>query len=259
MIDIGANLTDKSFDKDRFKVIERASLAGVKKIIITGSCDESNIRASMLSEGNSGILYSTAGVHPHHASDYSSASDKIIRNLITKKHVVAVGECGLDYYRNLSSREDQIKTFTQQIDIAKDYDSPIFLHQREAHYDFINILRPSLPKLKKAVVHCFTGSAKELHDYINMGLYIGITGWICDERRGNHLKKIISVIPDNKLFIETDSPYLLPRTMDSKPKNRRNEPMYLLEVAKAVAEARGQSIRKIIEVTTENAIRFFQL
>ena len=259
LIDIGANIAHDSFDDDRSEMMQRATDAGVHRIIVTGSSDASNVEAAELAAGSPGVLFSTAGVHPHHASDYTDKSDALIRDLIQRDAVVAVGECGLDYFRDLSPREAQLEAFGRQLEIAKDSGLPVFLHQRDAHDDFVKILEPALPGLSRAVAHCFTGEGESLHEYIAMGLYIGITGWICDERRGKHLHDIVSVIPDDKLMIETDAPYLLPRTIRPKPKTRRNEPMYLPEVVRVVAEARGQTEDHVAKITTENATRFFAL
>jgi TatD DNase family protein len=259
LIDIGANLAHDSFDDDREAMMQRAAAAGVTTMIVTGSSDASNRRAADLAAAHPGILYSTAGVHPHHAADYTDASDALIRSLIENPVVVAVGECGLDYFRNFSPREAQLEAFRRQLDIARDTGLPVFLHQRDAHDDFVEILESALPEISRAVAHCFTGEHESLREYLAMGLYIGITGWICDERRGQHLHDIVEVIPDDRLLIETDAPYLLPRTIRPKPKTRRNEPMYLPEVLKVVAEARGQSLEHVAQVTTENARRFFNL
>lgn len=259
LIDIGANLAHDSFEDDRHDVLQRALGAGVVKIIVTGSSDESNVKASALAESRPGFLYSTAGVHPHHASDYDETSDALIRNLVEKDFVVAVGECGLDYFRNFSPREAQLDAFRQQLDIAEDCGLPVFLHQRDAHDDFVEVLESALPRLSRAVAHCFTGEGESLHEYIAMGLYVGITGWICDERRGRHLHDIVPVIPDDRLLIETDAPYLLPRTIQPRPRTRRNEPAYLPYVLHTIAEARGQSVDHVARITTENAIRFFGL
>jgi TatD DNase family protein len=198
-------------------------------------------------------------VHPHHAADYSDESDALIRALVQKEVVVAVGECGLDYFRNFSPREAQLNAFRRQLDIAKETDMPVFLHQRDAHDDFVEVLEPALPDLPNAVAHCFTGESESLREYIAMGLHIGITGWICDERRGKHLYDIVSAIPDERLMIETDAPYLLPRTLPVKPSSRRNEPMYLAEVLRVVAEARGQTEAHVAAISTANAERFFRL
>jgi TatD DNase family protein len=259
LIDIGANLAHDSFDEDRDEVMRRAAAAGVTTMIVTGSSDASNQRAADLADANPGVLFSTAGVHPHHASDYTDASDALIRSLVQKPAVVAVGECGLDYFRNFSPREAQLDAFRRQLDIARDTGLPVFLHQRDAHDDFVETLEPALPHLSQAVAHCFTGEHESLREYLAMGLYIGITGWICDERRGRHLHDIVDIIPDDKLLIETDAPYLLPRTIQPKPQTRRNEPMHLTEVLRVVAEARGQNMEHVARVTTENARRFFNL
>jgi TatD DNase family protein len=258
-IDIGANIAHDSFDDDRTHMMQRAADAGVGRIIVTGSSDESNVRAAELAERSPGILFSTAGVHPHHASDYTDESDALIRSLIQKDAVVAVGECGLDYFRNFSPRDAQLDAFKRQLDIAKESGLPVFLHQRDAHDDFVELLEPALPELSRAVAHCFTGEGESLREYIAMGLYVGITGWICDERRGKHLYEIVSIIPDDKILIETDAPYLLPRSLRPKPKIRRNEPMYLPEVVRVIAEARGQTEEHIACITTRNAERFFGL
>ena len=259
LIDIGANIAHDSFDEDRDEMMRRAASAGVERIVVTGSSDSSNVRAAELAETSPGVLYATAGVHPHHASDYSDESDALIRNLIKKDAVVAVGECGLDYFRNFSPREDQLRAFERQLLIAKESGLPVFLHQRDAHDDFVELLEPALPDLSRAVAHCFTGEGESLREYIAMGLYIGITGWICDERRGQHLHDIVSFIPDDRLLIETDAPYLLPRSIRPRPKSRRNEPMYLPEVVRVIAEARGQSEEHVASISTQNAIRFFDL
>ena len=259
LIDIGANLAHDSFDDDRDTMMQRATEAGVATMIVTGSSDDSNVRACELAEAHPGVLFSTAGVHPHHASDYSDESDALIRRLVQHDAVVAVGECGLDYFRNFSPREAQLDAFRRQLEIAKETGLPVFLHQRDAHDDFIEVLEPALPDLSRAVAHCFTGEGESLREYLAMGLYVGITGWICDERRGKHLHDIVHIIPDDRLLIETDAPYLLPRTIRPKPKTRRNEPMYLTEVLKTVAAARGQSEEHVASVTAENARRFFNL
>ena len=259
LIDIGANLAHHSFDDDRAEMMQRAADAGVAAMIVTGSSDDSNVRAADLAEASDGVLYSTAGVHPHHASDYTDESDASIRSLVSKDVVVAVGECGLDYFRNFSPREAQLSAFRRQLDIAKETGLPVFLHQRDAHDDFVEILETALPDLSRAVAHCFTGEGESLREYLAMGLYVGITGWICDERRGKHLHDIVHIIPDDKLLIETDAPYLMPRTIQPKPGTRRNEPMYLPEVLNVVAEARGQTVDHVATITAQNARRFFGL
>ena len=259
LIDIGANLTHDSFDADRAEVLQRAAAAGVERMIVTGSSNQGSRDALQLARGAPGRLYATAGVHPHHAADFDESSVALIRQLAAEDAVVAIGECGLDYFRNFSPREAQLAAFRSQLEIASETGLPVFLHQRDAHDDFVEVLEPMLPKLSRAVAHCFTGEHESLHEYLAMGLWIGITGWICDERRGAHLHDIVSIVPDDRLMIETDAPYLLPRTIRPKPKSRRNEPAYLTEVLRVVAEARDQSEDHVARITTENAIRFFGL
>jgi len=259
LIDIGANLTHDSFDADRAEMMQRAADAGVIRMIVTGSSDQGNIDAVALAEANPQRLFATAGVHPHHASAYSASSAELIRSLAQKDAVVAVGECGLDYCRDYSPRDAQLEAFRSQLDIAADIGLPVFLHQRDAHDDFVAVLEPAMPGLSRAVAHCFTGERESLEKLLEMGLSIGITGWICDERRGAHLVDIVSLIPDDKLMLETDAPYLMPRTMTPKPKSRRNEPANLPEVLRVVAEARNQSSEYVAAITTENATRFFGL
>ena len=259
LIDIGANLAHDSFDDDREAVIARAAEAGVTRIVVTGSSDQSNRDAVTLAKAHPGVLYATAGMHPHHASEYTEASDTLIRELADNGDIVAVGECGLDYFRNFSPREAQLDAFRAQLEIAADTGLPVFLHQRDAHDDFVEVLEPMLPRLSRAVAHCFTGEHESLREYLAMGLYIGVTGWICDERRGMHLRDIVSAVPDDRLMVETDAPYLLPRTIRPKPKSRRNEPMYLPEVLRVVAQARDQSEDRVAASTTRNALKFFSL
>ncbi len=259
LFDIGANLTHKSFADDLAEVLGRAAAAGVSRIVITGSSDQGNIDAAELAADWPGRLFATAGVHPHHASDYTDASDELIRSLALRDAVVAIGECGLDYFRNYSPRAAQLEAFRSQLEIAADTGLPVFLHQRDAHDDFVAVLGPELSKISRAVAHCFTGEGESLREYLDMGLWIGITGWICDERRGAHLKEIVAEIPDDRLLIETDAPYLLPRTLLPKPDTRRNEPAFLAEVLRVVASARGQSEQHVAEITCSNAVRFFGL
>lgn len=259
LIDIGANLAHDSFDDDRDAVIQRAVDAGVSRMILTGSSEQSNIDALQIARSHPGLMYSTAGVHPHHASDYSARVHQSIKSLLEEQELVAVGECGLDYFRNFSPRDAQRDAFEKQLSLAVNSGLPVFLHQRDAHAEFIEILKPVLPGLSRAVAHCFTGNESELREMLDLDLYVGITGWICDERRGLHLQEIVGLIPDNRLMIETDAPYLLPRSLRPKPKSRRNEPAYLAEVLRVVAEARGQSEAHVARVTTETALEFFDL
>jgi len=210
-----------------------------------------------LAKTRPGQFFSTAGVHPHHAAEYNADVDMSLRKLLGDDVAVAVGECGLDYFRNFSPRDAQRNAFELQLEIAIDLELPVFLHQRDAHEDFVEHLAPRLNNISRAVAHCFTGTEAQLETYLEMGLYIGITGWICDERRGAHLHDIVHMIPNDKLMLETDAPYLMPRSLSPKPATRRNEPAYLTEVLRVVAEARGHSEQDVATYTTATACEFF--
>ena len=259
LIDIGANLTHDSFDSDLPEVIASAESAGVSRMILTGASVAGSQDALVMARRWPKKMYATAGMHPHHAADYSDEVHDVFRALHTEKEVVAVGECGLDYCRNFSPVEAQRNVFRRQLELAQLSQLPVFLHQRDAHDDFMEILQPMMGSISRAVAHCFTGSESELLTYIDMDLYIGVTGWICDERRGAHLQEIVKHIPLDRLMIETDSPYLLPRSLKPKPKSRRNEPKFLPEVMRVVASCMGQAEETIARHTTRNAERFFAI
>ena len=262
MIDIGLNLSSPRFDNDRDKVIQRAIDAGLTHFILTGSCQESNPQCITLAESiNSQFpalqCFSTVGVHPHHADQVDTSYCNKMKQLAQQPSVVALGEMGLDYNRNLQPKETQIRAFEQQLQIAAELQKPIFLHQRDAHrafYDMLKNWRDSIPKM---VVHCFTDTQQALFDYLDIDCYIGITGWVCDERRGLDLQKTVVDIPAERLMIETDAPYLLPRTIRPKPDNNRNEPAYLPWVIKQLALCFNLPEQVIIERTTANAKCFF--
>ncbi len=257
LIDIGVNLAHDSFNKDHDDVIRRATEAGVSRMVLTGSSESSNVAALSLARDHPGKLWSTAGLHPHHASEYNDNLHASIRSLLDEPEVVAIGECGLDYFRNLSPRDAQRIAFERQLDLATESGLPVFLHQRDAHVEFVEILKPRLDGLTRAVAHCFTGTESELCELLNLGLYVGITGWICDERRGSHLKDIVHLIPHDRLMIETDAPYLLPRSLMPKPQTHRNEPMWLVEILRVIAKARGDALETLAAATTHTAEEFF--
>lgn len=259
LIDIGINLAHDSYERDRAEVIARAQDAGVVAMIVTGSTLRDSARALGLCRQWPGLLRATAGVHPHHAADFHEKDCGALAELLADPMTVAAGECGLDYYRNYSPPADQRRAFGLQLELAVRHELPVFLHQREAHGDFIAMLREHPELLKRAVLHCFTGGSNELDDCLEAGLSIGVTGWICDERRGAALRAAAATIPDDRLMLETDGPYLLPRTLQPKPAHRRNEPMFLPVILEAVAACRGQAAEQIAAQTTANARRFFGL
>ncbi len=259
MIDIGANLAHDSFDSDREAVLERAWAAGLDALLITGSDAASNEQALQLARTHPGRLHATAGLHPHHAELWDDTLAARIAALALEAEVVALGECGLDYFRNLSPPPAQRRAFVAQLQIAAAAGKPVFLHQRDAHEDFHAILREWRTGLNGCVVHCFTDSAAALDAYLELDCHIGITGWICDERRGLELRQIVTRIPAPRLLVETDSPYLLPRTLKPAPRHRRNEPAFLPWVLRSVAQARGEDAQALAQVTAANARRLFHL
>lgn len=259
LIDIGANLTHDSFDHDRDAVLARAREAGVAQMVVTGASREHSPKALQLARAHPGELFSTAGVHPHHATEYTAECDAEMRALLAHAEVVAVGECGLDYFRDFSPRPAQRRAFEMQLQTAADIGKPLFLHQRDAHDDFIAMMKNFDGKLGPAVVHCFTGNREELFAYLDQDWHIGITGWLCDERRGLHLRELVKHIPANRLMIETDAPYLLPRTVKPQPSHRRNEPMFLAHIVEELARDRDQEVAEVAAQTSATARDFFRL
>ncbi|MDR3416291.1 MAG: TatD family hydrolase [Nevskia sp.] len=257
MIDIGANLAHDSFDADRDVLLQRAWDAGLEAIVITGSSAASNEQALQLARQHPGRLYATAGLHPHHAVDWDETLAARIAELAREPQLVALGECGLDYCRNYSPHADQRRAFVAQLGLALQADKPVFLHQRDAHADFHAILRDYRRGLAGCLVHCFTDNAEALEAYLALDCYIGITGWVCDERRGLGLRALMPRIPAERLLVETDAPYLLPRTIKPAPKHRRNEPAYLGWVVRSIAEVRGEDPQALARQTAANARRFF--
>ncbi len=258
-IDIGVNLCDKSFAKDQGQVMQRARDAGVDHMVVTGTSAIGSRAARLLAADHPGILSSTAGVHPHHAKDCGAETIEQLRSLAGEPEVVAIGECGLDYNRNFSPPDVQRKWFEAQVQLACELDMPLFLHEREATKDQVEILKQHRSDFPAAVIHCFTGDADALRAYLDLDLHIGITGWICDERRGHHLHELVKDIGLNRLMIETDAPYLMPRTIKPRPKTRRNEPMNLGYVLTTLAECLGMPENEVAAATSATARAFFGL
>ncbi len=259
IVDIGTNLTNKRFRRDRDEVIARARAAGVAQLVCTGVTVESSWAGSALARRYPGVVYSTAGVHPHFTRDCDDTTLDELRALAGRDEVVVLGECGLDYDRNFSPPPVQRQWYAAQLGLACELGMPVFLHDRDAHDDFAAIMREHRASLAGGVVHCFTGTGDVLDAYLDMDLHIGITGWICDERRGSHLRDIVKRIPADRLMIETDAPFLLPRDMPNRPKDRRNEPAFLPHVLATVAECVDKPPAQVAEETTATAGRFFGL
>ena len=258
LIDIGLNLTHDSFDIDREAVMARAHDVGVEYMLVTGSSIDGTQGAINLVKRYPQRLRATAGVHPHHAATFPSSEREVLRSLLAQPEAIATGECGLDYFRDFSPHADQERVFRLQLELACESGKPLFLHQRDAHDPFVSILKEFLPRTAGGVAHCFTADLKEASEYLDMGLYIGITGWLCDERRGQHLREVVKHVPLDRMLIETDAPYLLPRDLLPKPKSRRNEPAFLPHVLNAIAQCRGEDAESIAAATTANARQLFR-
>lgn len=257
MIDIGVNLTNSRFDKDRSEVISRALSSGIQGILITGTNVLESQKAYELCQQFPNYLYCTAGVHPHDADHVNNDYLVKIRKMATSPYVKAIGECGLDFNRNFSTPANQESVFSEQIHLASELNLPLFLHQRDAFDTWYQLLTPYLNKVPAMIAHCFTGNRNELYQCLDANMYIGITGWLCDERRGQDLRDIIASIPLNRLMIETDAPYLTPRTIKPRPKSNRNEPSYLSYIVKTIAQLTSFTEDDIIKQTMINTCKVF--
>ncbi|WP_245392783.1 TatD family hydrolase [Salinicola halimionae] len=258
LVDIGANLTHESFAKDLEATLARATNANVRSLVITGADLEGATRAAELAT-RFASLHATAGLHPHHASDWNPDLEHAMRGLHRQDVVVAVGECGLDFHRDFSPRADQERALEAQLALAAETGLPVFLHERDAGRRMMEILREWRGRLSDAVVHCFTGDRETLHGYLDLDLHIGQTGWLSDERRGHHLRELVADIPAKRLMVETDCPYLLPRNLPAKIKGRRHEPALLPWIVRELAYWRGESEAELAHQTTLTAKRFFRL
>jgi TatD DNase family protein len=265
-IDIGVNLMNRSFNSDRERVVLEAEKSGVCPLIITGSSEASSRAALDYAALFPGKLYATSGVHPHEAKGSGGGTLAALTALAKRKECVAIGECGLDYNRDFSPRPVQKAWFIKQIELAGELSLPLFLHERDAFEDLYAILKEH--GTARMVIHCFTGTEKALDSYLELGAYIGVTGWICDERRGTHLKDLVKKIPPNRLMIESDAPYLIPRDLPrvksaggdgqgSAAKGGRNEPKFLPHIAKTIAAALGKETEVLAGECFANTRRFF--
>lgn len=259
LIDIGANLTHESFDHDLEAVLARSAEAGISKIMLTGTDLTSTRKSVEWSAQRPHLFRATAGFHPHVASSWNAEAAEEITALAQRSEVVAVGECGLDYNRDFSPRDTQQSVFNAHLSLAASCQKPVFLHQREAHDDFMSLIKPRSEELAGGVVHCFTESRRAMEDYLELGFYIGITGWVCDDRRGQELRETVRHLPLDRLLIETDAPYLLPRTLRPRPKSRRNEPQFLPAVVAMLAECKQCDPEEIAQHSTRNALQLFDL
>ena len=257
--DIGVNLTNDRFNKDLADTLQRGLDAGVHRHIITGTSLSTSQHALELSLDDSLPCqrFATAGFHPHSASENNPTSWQQLTALWQHPRVVAIGETGLDFNRNFSTPTQQLDSFEKHLQAAVRLQLPLFLHERDAADEFLELINGYRSGFSKAVVHCFTGTEAFLKQLLELDIHIGITGWICDERRGEYLQSSIKLIPSNRLMLETDSPYLLPRDIRPKPKSSRNEPAHLAHILQRVAHFRGQNIADLAQQTETTVNDFF--
>ena len=253
------NITHDSFMNDLDETIQRAESHEVKYFFAPAAREseiENLLHHCKVYEGK---IYCSIGIHPHYASELKPNTIANLKPHLKNKYVRSIGEVGLDYFRNFQSPEIQIKCFETFVELAIEENYPLFLHHREAFNDFYPILKNSIHKLPHSIVHCFTGNKNELKKFLDLGLFIGITGWVCDPKRGQELREIIKYIPIDRMVLVTDAPYLLPKDIESKPKNNRNEPMFLEHILSVVSTIIKADKKIVAHQTTNNFKRLFRL
>ncbi len=253
--DVGVNLFSNQFDTDRSAVLQRAADASVCQLLLIGSDIAESRQNIAFCQQHSGC-FTTAGVHPHQAAQVGHNWQAELEHLLAQPEVVAVGECGLDFNRDFSPRPIQQQIFAEQLQLAKRSAKPVYLHERDAFTTQLALLQEQ--HIGHGVAHCFTGDRSQLKAWLDLGLYIGITGWLCDERRGHALRDALNYIPLDRLLLETDAPYLLPRNLAAKPASRRNEPAHLVHIAATVAQLRQLELQQLADITLANSRRLFQ-
>ncbi len=249
-IDSHAHIQLSQFNRDRESVLKRAHEASVSTILVIGFDMETSLGAVALAEKHSHI-YATVGMHPHDAKDLTPDVLKTFRELAAHPKVIAFGEMGLDYYRNLSPRSIQQTAFEQQLDLAEELQMPIVIHNRDAYTDILPILEARERRVR-GVLHCFTGDVKLMQRSLAIGFHIGIGG-IVTYPSAKDIQAVAREVPEDRLLIETDCPWLAPQFRRGK----RNEPAYVRAVAEKIAELRGDSIEVIGEGTTKNFKKLF--
>ncbi|XP_071450628.1 3'-5' ssDNA/RNA exonuclease TatD [Hetaerina americana] len=281
IVDVGANLTNKKFSRDLDSVIQRAKDAGVKKIMVTGASLKASKEALRLTRIYPGTLYSTAGIHPHDAKSWTDEYDEDLREIGRNTECVAIGECGLDYNRDFSPPEVQREVFEKQVKIACDLRKPLFLHERDAHEDLLKILQKYEDQLPAILIHCFTGTVEQAQKYLEMGFYLGLTGYLCKDKSDSGVRKLLEdgLIPLEKLLVETDAPFMYPNTRASKlPTHvkealtersltflhryctfQRNEPCSLPAIVEMIAAFMKKSPEEVALATAFNALKLFGL
>lgn len=263
LIDIGINIMNKQFQNEQEKIIERALNSNIKKIIVTGVSIKNSIDSAAFASKYNNKVYSTAGIHPHESKSMDNQSIEKLKFLLNQDHVIAIGECGLDFDRDFSPRNIQEICFEKQLALSLEIHKPLFLHERNAFKRFIEITSPYKSNLPNGVIHCFTGTKKEAKHYLDLGFYLGFTGAICNFNRFPHLKEIVQFTPLDRIMIETDAPFMIPKNIDYKQiqrnNSKRNEPAFLNYIALMIANFKNLSIEEVAKITTENSELFFKI
>ena len=251
LVDTHCHLDFEQFDPDRDAVIQRAGEAGVNYFVNIGATLDSSNAACELAEKYAQV-YAGVGIHPHEADSFNQEADDKLRKLALRSKVVAIGETGLDYYRNLSTEEHQLYAFNKQIQLAKDLNLPLVVHSRQAEVRVMQVLKTAMPI--RAVIHCFSGDESFLRECLDLGFYISFTCNIT-YKKAQGLRDMVKLTPLEKLMLETDAPYLSPEGFRGK----RNEPMQVKLLAEAVSLIKGFSVGEVADKTTQNAKEFFKL
>jgi TatD DNase family protein len=253
LTDTHTHLNDKQFDEDREEVIARARKAGVSRIVNVGYNRETIATSLALAESYD-FIYSVVGWHPHDASDMTDEDLEWIESLLKHPKVVGIGEMGLDYYWDNSPRDVQAEVFRKQIRLARKVGMPIVIHDRDAHQDIVDILREERAQEVGGIMHCFSGSWEMAKQCLDMDFFISFGGPVTF-KNAKKPKEIAKRVPLDRLLIETDSPYLTPHPYRGK----RNETAYVGLVAEAIAELHDLTPEEIAKVTTQNAVRLFNI
>ena len=256
IFDSHCHLDDDSYNKDMDAVLARMKAAGVQAAMIAGIDENSCIKAIKLAE-TFDVLYASVGVHPHDSKSCNEKTIALLTQLSENQKVRAWGEIGLDFNRMFSPRVDQEKWFIRQIEIAKERNLPLIFHERDSEGRFLEILKHHFDGSAGGVIHCFSGNRNELEAYLDLGLYIGITGILTIQARGKLLRQLAPKIPADRIVIETDAPYLTPAP--EKNRFRRNEPAFVKSVLLKLAEVRDEDPDELAEITWNNTCRLFHI
>lgn len=256
IFDSHCHLNDKAYNKDLDIVMRNARKNDIKAMMIVGITENTSQKAAKIAEAYDGC-YASVGIHPHDANQGSEETLTRLKELAGNPKVRAWGETGLDFNRMHSPANEQEKWFIHQIEAATELGLPLIFHERDSDGRFLQLVRAHAPRHCKAVVHCFSGTPAEMEQYLDMGLYIGITGILTISKRGENLRKLVPLIPRDRLLVETDSPYLTPAP--EKNHMRRNEPAFVKSVLLKLAETRNEDPEQLARITWENTCRLFAI